>query len=219
MNDQLSWECATVGRKVAKNKRGVGEKDTRKKLVEAARELFLERGYEAVGVAEILKKAGVNSGSLYYFFKTKEELLLAVLDWYLENLHPEVIEPARQQTTDPIEQVFAVMNGYRQLLTMTECRIGCPIGNLALEMSEKSEAVRGKIAQNFENWRAALRDMFAAAKDRLAAGTDCDALATFCLTVMEGGMMQARAHRSLAQFEQSIALLRDYVERLMERRG
>lgn len=204
-----------MGKKSAKTKGGAGGKDTRKRLVESARELFLERGYEAVGVAEILKKSGVNSGSLYYFFKTKEELLLAVLDWYLEHLHPEVIDPARQACSDPIEQVFAVMGGYRQLLTMTECRIGCPIGNLALEMSDKSEAVRAKIAQNFENWRSALRDMFAGAKERLPAGTDCDALATFCLTVMEGGVIQARAHRSLAPFEKSIALLRDYVERLV----
>lgn len=195
--------------------RTVARKETRNHLVDAARELFLEKGYEAVSVTEILQKSGVNSGSLYYYFKSKEELLLAVLDWYLANLHPEVIDPARQQTNDPIEQVFAVMSGYRQMLTMTECRIGCPIGNLALEMSEKSEAVRAKIAENFVNWRAAIRDMLVAARDRLPPNMDCDALATFCLTVMEGGVMQARAHRSLQPFELSVQLLRDYVNRLV----
>lgn len=196
-------------------KRGRAEKDTRNRLVAAAQELFLERGYEAVSIADILKKSGVNSGSLYYFFRTKEELLLAVLDWYLENLYPQVIDPARQQTTDPIEQIFGVLEGYRQMLTVTGCQIGCPIGNLALEMSERSEAVRAKIAQNFENWRAAIRDMLVAGQGRLPAGTDCEALATFILTVMEGGVMQARAHRSLAPFEQSILLLRDYANRLI----
>jgi TetR/AcrR family transcriptional regulator, transcriptional repressor for nem operon len=196
-------------------KGGRTEKDTRKKLIMAARELFLERGYEAVSIADILKKSGVNSGSLYYFFRTKEDLLLAVLDWYLENLHPQVIDPAKQLAADPIEQVFAVLAGYRQMLTVTGCQIGCPIGNLALEMSEKSEAVRAKIAQNFENWRAAIRNMLVAAKDRLPGGSDCDALATFILTVMEGGVMQSRAHRSLDPFEKSISLLRDYVNRLL----
>lgn len=193
----------------------MAQKETRNRLVDAARELFLEKGYEAASVTEILQKSGVNSGSLYYYFKSKEELLLAVLDWYLANLHPAVIDPARQQTNDPIEQVFAVMSGYQQMLTMTECRIGCPIGNLALEMSEKSEAVRAKIAENFVNWRAAIRDMLVAARDRFPPNTDCDALATFCLTVMEGGVMQARAHRSLQPFEQSVHLLRDYVNRLV----
>ena len=56
------------------------EPTTRDKLVEVARQLFLAKGYEATGIAEILREAGVNSGSLYYFFKTKEDLLLAVLD-------------------------------------------------------------------------------------------------------------------------------------------
>jgi AcrR family transcriptional regulator len=188
---------------------------TRNRIVAAAQELFLERGYEAVSIAEILKKAEVNSGSIYYFFRAKEDLLLAVLDWYQENLHSQVIDPAKQKTSDPVEQVFAVLEGYKQMLTVTGCQIGCPIGNLALEMSEKSEAVRAKIAKNFENWRAAIRDMFVAAKERLPEGMDCDVLASFILTVMEGGVMQARAHRSLAPFEQSVLLLRDYVNRLL----
>jgi AcrR family transcriptional regulator len=189
--------------------------DTRLRLVDAARELFLERGYEATGVADVLRKAEVNSGSLYYFFPAKEDLLLAVLDWYLEHLHPEVIEPAKAKTRDPLQRVFGVLDGYRLMLRMTKCRGGCPVGNLALEMSEKSEAVREKIAENFENWRGAVREMLAAAGDRFPAGTDFVALATFILTVMEGGVMQARAHRSLAPFETSVELLRDYIKRLV----
>ena len=190
--------------------------DTRKRLVDSARVLFLERGYEATSTADILKKSKVNSGSLYYFFPGKEDLLLAVLDWYLDNLHPEVIEPAKARTADPIKRVFAVLEGYRQMLRVTKCRMGCPIGNLALEMSEKSEAIREKIAQNFENWQAAIREMLLSAADRFPAGTDCDALATFILTVMEGGVMQARVHQSLGPFETSMALLRDYVDRLLK---
>ena len=187
---------------------------TKERLVETARRLFLQKGFEATGVAEILREAEVNSGSLYYFFKTKEELLLAVLDWYVANLYPEVIDPAAARTSDPIERVFAVLEGYRQFLTITACRQGCPIGNLALEMSEKSEAVRVKIELNFENWRKGLRQFLLDAGDRLPADVDRDTLATFILSVMEGGVMLARTHRSLAPFEASVAMLRDYVGRL-----
>lgn len=190
---------------------------TRQRLVDMARMLFLQKGYEATGVAEILREAGANSGSLYYFYKTKEDLLLAVLDWYVDNLYPEVIDPAAARTTDPIERVFAVLDGYRNYLTITACRQGCPIGNLALEMSEKSEAVRAKITLNFEHWRKAVRQFLLDAGDRLPADLDRDALATFILGVMEGGVMLARTHRSLAPFEASIAMLRDYMERLVSR--
>ena len=51
---------------------------TRARLIEAARQLFLVNGYEGTGISEILCKTGINSGSLYYFFKKKEDLLLAV---------------------------------------------------------------------------------------------------------------------------------------------
>ena len=84
---------------------------TRDRIIHAARELFHTQGYQATSMAEILKRAEANSGSLYYFFKSKSELLLAVLGWYEEMLYPEVMNPAFAMTTDPIERVFAVLAG------------------------------------------------------------------------------------------------------------
>ena len=195
----------------------VGEKkpSTRDRLVETARTLFLAGGFERTSVADILREAAVNSGSLYYFFKTKEDLLLAVLDRYVELLHPVVLDPVFEREPDPIARVFAVLDGYREMLTMTGCRQGCPIGNLALEMSERSDAVREKIALNFENWRSAIRQCFCDAGDRLPRDIERDKLATFVLTVMEGGVMLARAHRSIEPFDASVSILKDYMDRLM----
>lgn len=189
---------------------------TRDRLVEAARQLFLVKGYEATGVAEILREAGVNSGSLYYFFRSKEALLLAVLEKYKQLLAPEVLDPVFAAERDPIARVFGVLEGYRQMLTLTQCRMGCPIGNLALEMSEKSEAVRVGIAENFDGWKRAIEQCLIDAGGRLPNDVDRGQLAVFILTVMEGGVMQARAHRSLAPFEASVGLLRDYVNRLIQ---
>ena len=189
---------------------------TRDRLVETARQLFLARGYHATGIAEILREAGVNSGSLYYFFKTKEDLLLAVLDQYVEMLHPCVIDPVFSRVGDPIDRIFAVLDGYRQMLQMTECRQGCPIGNLALEMSEISEAVRERIATNFTNWRKAIQQCLTDAGERVPSSTDADKLSSFILTVMEGAVMQARAYKSLDPFDASVAMLRDYFDRIMD---
>lgn len=192
---------------------------TRDRLIETARQLFLTHGYEATGIAEILRETNINSGSLYYFFKKKEDLLLAVLDRYIELLHPAVIDPVFENVHDPIERIFAVLQGYREMLTMTDCKQGCPIGNLALEMSERSEEVRKKIATNFENWRKAIRQCLIDAKDRFPADTDLNQLSTFILTVMEGGVMQARAHKDAKPFDDSVAALRDYITRLTKEKN
>lgn len=194
------------------------EPTTREKLVTAARQLFLAKGYEATAIAEILLEAGVNAGSMYHFFKTKEELLLAVLDSYVELMYPVVMQPVLDDVADPIERVFGVLDGYRQMLVLTGCRQGCPIGNLAVEMSEKSERVREKIGVNFENWRTVIRLCLLEAGDALPDGVDCDRLATFVLIVMEGAILLARTQRSVKPFEEAVASLRDYFERLQSGR-
>src|ERR1051325_34413 len=69
-------------------------KATRERIVEAARELFFKQGYTATGVAQILKVADANSGSLYHFFPSKDDLLVAVLEKYQAMLGPQVLKPA-----------------------------------------------------------------------------------------------------------------------------
>ncbi len=66
---------------------------TREKIVETAARLFHEQGFASTGVATILREAEVNSGSLYHFFSSKDELLKGVLDWYLDNLYPMIMAP------------------------------------------------------------------------------------------------------------------------------
>jgi AcrR family transcriptional regulator len=184
--------------------------NTRDRLILAARDLFWSHGYEATTLAEIVKQAEVNSGSLYYFFKTKEELLLAVLDWYMENLFPQLIEPILAHISDPIERVFALLDGYRKALVATGCTYGCPIGNLTLELGDSLPRAREKLAKNFEGWREWVRTFLEEAGGRLPENLDRNEVATFVLTVMEGGVMQSRAQQSLEPFDAGIRQLRTY---------
>lgn len=177
--------------------------------------LFRERGYEATGVAEVLRDAGVNSGSLYHFFGGKEDLLAAVLDQYKKLLWPIVIQPVFDRIEDPIDRVFGVMEGYRKMLLSTEFTHGCPIGNLALEMCARSETARRGIHENFEGWRRAIEQCLEDASPRLPSGFDAGKTATFILTVMEGGVMQARAAKCIEPFDASVEVLRDYIDRLL----
>ena len=191
---------------------------TRDKLVEVARELIYLQGYEATSVAEILEKAGVNSGSLYYYFKSKEDLLLTVLETYKEMLWPVLLEPVFSKVGDPVERIFALLDGYRRGLEYTACTAGCPIGNLALELSDHPR-VREKIAENFDGWCQAIQKCLDEAADRLPADMDRGKLSRFVLTVMEGGVMQARAHGSIEPFDACVEQLRDYFDRLMATAG
>ena len=188
---------------------------TRDRIVEAARQLFFQQGFTATGISQILRAADARSGSLYYFFPSKKELLQAVLQKYLGLLEPNVLRPAFERTTDPVERLFAVLDGYRALLHSTGFQLGCPIGNLALEVSTSQPAARRLIAENFEAWSIAIRALIERFADRLPPGVSPAALTRHVQATMEGAIMLARAYQDFEPFDQAVGQLRDYVERLL----
>ena len=187
---------------------------TRDRLVFTALRLFGDKGYGSTSVADILREAEANSGSLYHFFPTKQDLLLAVLEAYRDGIEPMLLAPAWEGVADPIERVFALLARYRQALEMTACLYGCPIGSLALEIHEPDPPVRELLEVNFEGWVRHVSGCFEAARERLPAGADPEKLARLTLTIMEGGVMQSRTYRSLDAFDTGVELLRDYLTRL-----
>jgi TetR/AcrR family transcriptional regulator, transcriptional repressor for nem operon len=188
--------------------------DTRERILYSAMKLFAEKGYLSTSVADILREAGAHSGSLYHFFPTKQDLLLAALGLYRDGIVPMLLAPAWEGVSDPIARVFALLAAYRRMLVDTECLYGCPIGSIALELHEPDPPVRELLASNFAGWVTQVQVCLDEARDRLPAGTDTRALATFVLTIMEGGVMQSRTHRTLAAFDAGVAQLKDYFTRL-----
>ena len=191
---------------------GAGEPTTRLRILEAARRLFHEQGYHATAIATILREAGVHSGSLYHLFPSKEALLVGVLEHYLALLRPAVMDPAEALASEPLERVFALLSLYREGLGASSFKLGCPIGNLALEVGDELPEARALIDRNFANWTAAVESWLVAAGDALPSGLDRTRLARFVLTVMEGSVMQARAAGSLQPFDDSVEQLRSYFD-------
>ena len=181
---------------------------TRDRLIHSALFLFWERGFAGTSMSDLLAHAQVNSVSFYHFFESKEALLKAVLDEYLAGLGPQIVAPAYEQTNDPIERIFAILAGYRGRILFTNCQYGCPIGRLALEIDPENRPAHQLIAENFRGWIGAVRDCLEQARHRLRSGTDLDALATYVLAVMEGGVMISRSYAAIEPFDQAVSQLR-----------
>lgn len=190
--------------------------DTRARIVDAAQTRFWREGFNATGIASILADAEAGSGSLYHYFASKDDLLVAVLDRYLDQLDPQIVRPATEATSDPIEQVFGILDRYRRGLIATDFRFACPIGRLALELSDPPEPVRALLAENFRRWSVAIEERIVSARDRFPEDVDPSDLARFVLTVMEGAVMQAATAHDLAPFDASVGHLRAYFNFLQE---
>lgn len=189
--------------------------DTRERLIESARYLFWERGFAGTSMSDLLGHAGVNSGSFYHFFESKEALLRAVLEGYLLALRPMVVDPAFAGTEEPVARIFAILAGYRERILQTNCKYGCPLGRLALEIDPENRPAHNLIAENFRGWIAAVRECVDQFKHRLPRTSDPDALATYVLAVMEGGVMLSRSYGTVDPFDRAVAQLREHFRLLL----
>ena len=182
----------------------------RDKIIRAAMELFWLKGYNSTSIADLLSRTQLNSGSLYHVFPSKQHVLIGVLEAYRDGIEEMLLEPAWGAVDDPIEKIFALLAGYRTMMSESDCTYGCPIGSLALELHEPDPKVRELLAQNFEAWTRAIEACLERAAQRLPADLDRNALAQFVLTAMEGGVMQARTHRDVAYFDRAVKQLRSH---------
>ncbi len=190
---------------------------TRERILEIAEQLFHERGYGATGVATVLRAAGVRSGSLYHFFRGKEALLLGVLERHVSRVRLRVFEPVEGTTADPLQRVIALLDLYRRNLEMSGFTRGCPVGNLALEVSDALPAARAAIGRYFDAWTREVHRWLEAAGERLPSDLEREALARLVLAVMEGGVMQARAHRRIEPYDAVVAQFKYHMRCLEDR--
>jgi len=174
--------------------------DARQKILGAARSLIEGRGYSALGVAEICKAAGVPKGSFYYFFESKEALALAVVDehWVAQRREWETVlgtdaGPLRR-LRGLVEQTEA---GQRAVQEGCGTVSGCLFGNLALELSNHAEPVRGRLQEIFDAQVDMVEAVVAEARDRGEVGvTDLREAARSVVAQLEGQVLFAKLYNS-----------------------
>jgi TetR/AcrR family transcriptional repressor of nem operon len=186
---------------------------TRDRIVEAARYLFWEKGFAATSISDILERANCRSGSFYHFFESKDALLHAVLELYATMFDIVIAGPAFAAADDPIGRIFAILAGYRERLLQTGFTYACPIGRLALEVDPANAVAFRWIGTNFSAWRGAVETCLA--QMSLPQGSSIPDIASFVLTVMEGGVMQSRVYRNVEPFDAAVRQLRTYLDFLV----
>ncbi|SRR5579871_162348 len=108
-------------------------KDKREKLIEAADQLFHRVGYERSSIANLAKEAGVPSGNVYYYFKTKEEMAEAVTE--LRNRQMRILLESFEAAKTPIEKLGKFIDRFDEL-SESRARYGCPVGGLCQETNK-----------------------------------------------------------------------------------
>ncbi len=116
----------------------------RERLVAAAAQVFHERGVEKTTIADIASVADVPVGNVYYYFKTKDQLVRAAIgahDGYLRELIAEL-----ERREDPADRLRALIRGWVDQRDVA-ARFGCPSGTLAAELDKRADGLDGELAE------------------------------------------------------------------------
>lgn len=135
--------------------------DTRAELLDFAAGEIHVHGFQAASIARILSHTGVTKGALYHHFGSKRLLGYAVLDErFAPNLYGHWIDPLRDVTRNPIDVLICQIKASGTEMTAEDVMLGCPINNLAQEMSAVDEEFRARIESLLADWRQAIADAF-----------------------------------------------------------
>ena len=189
-------------------------RSTREAILEAANRLIHVHGYNHTSLDDVLRESGVGKGNFYYHFKSKEDLGYAILDQIIVSFLDRTLEPC---FSDPeggaLAQIRCFVDRVLEAQRESNCVGGCPLGNLAAELSDVHEGFRARLASVFGAWRERLTLALRAEQLRGAVDAACrpEAVADFLVASLEGAILLTKLTKDITVMEQCVAEMKRYL--------
>lgn len=161
------------------------ELPTRERIIHEADRLFYERGYDSTSFSDIAETVGISRGNFYHHFKTKDEILAAVIDERLA-ARSRLLAAWEAANDDPHSRIRSFIH----ILVTNQSKImqyGCPVGTLCMELGKLDHPLKGEANKVMDLFRTWLRRQFEA----LGSGKSADDFAMHVLAFSQGIAMLA----------------------------
>jgi TetR/AcrR family transcriptional repressor of nem operon len=172
-------------------------------------ELIGSQGYNATGIEAVLKLAGVPKGSFYYYFGSKEEFGLAVIEEFAGRFLARLDVFLSNEAITPLNRLQTFLEAGLERLSAHECAVGCLIGDLGQELAAQNERLRNRLDEILLSWRerftACVREAQQAGE--VPASLDPQATSGFILSGWEGAVLRAKVMKSPQPVQEFIDIL------------
>tara|TARA_Y100000813_G_scaffold196921_1_gene181248 strand:- start:910 stop:1524 length:615 start_codon:yes stop_codon:yes gene_type:complete len=191
--------------------------ETRRQILAAAYEVIHRQGYQAAGLNDILAMTGVTKGAMYHHFPNKQALGYAVVDEmvtaYVEEWWLAPLDGVETAGEDPLAAIARSIQDNMTDRVPAIHHLGCPLNNLAQEMSPLDLGFRQRLEDLYRTWRRRLsraltRGQHAGLVD---LGVDTDEAATLIVAAIQGAFGQTKSAQSMTPFHDCMAGLNRYL--------
>ena len=189
---------------------------TRKRILEAAFMEIYRKGFQGMRLDDVLNTTELTKGALYHHFPNKRALGYAVVDEVILPIMDEMwLEPLKK-AQDPLQGLIDVVEQLPEMKPPEIIEYGCPLNNLAQEMSPLDEGFRQRLDYVFRLWHDVTEEALERAKHqgKIRESIDCDETATFIMAALEGCIGIAKNAQSMERLRACNRGLVDYVHSL-----
>lgn len=183
--------------------------DTKATILKAVADIVRLKGYHSTGIEELVTAAGIPKGSFYFYFKSKEDFGLQLIDYYTDGIMAWAERIRNDTSVSPLSKLRRFFEWSFTGLEQNDFKGGCPIGNLSMEMADVSESFRGKLESAFGAIKKGIADLLKEAQERgeIPDSLDATQLTDFIVASWQGALLQAKVTKSTAPreaFEQMV---------------
>lgn len=195
---------------------------TREVLLQAAFEEIHRSGFRAASVDAILARTGVTKGALYYHFPTKTQLGYAVVEEVIRQRILQRWGHVLEETEDPITHLIEKLQyEAKHRWPLDALQVGCPVNNLANEMSPIDEGFRQRIEHVFQDWRGIIARLIQQGQKsgHVRADVNATQVATFFVAAVEGTIGMAKNAQDPKLLQGNFTMLQTYLATLRPLQG
>lgn len=184
---------------------------TRNRLMSAAFGEMYRAGFRGSDLNAIISNAGVTKGALYHHFGSKEALGHAVIEQAIGKVMTEKWLAPLDDIDDPIPALIEIIESTS--LSDPDVAGGCPLNNLAQEMSPLDEGFRLRLSAIFQGWIGGIADALrlGQANGKVRSGIDCRDTATFIVATYEGYISLAKNAQDATMLKAGVRNMTQYL--------
>lgn len=172
---------------------------TREEIIRQGAELIHARGYRATGIQQILDAAGIPKGSFYFYFKSKDDFGCAVIDYFTLIINDIYARYLRETGVMPLERLNKLLDYFEASFEKSGATLGCPIGNLSLELADDKEDLRNRLQAAVEGFITQIESCLNEAKEKkqLSAGLNTADTAHLIFHGLEGAILHMKVAKNV----------------------
>ncbi|WP_337100615.1 TetR/AcrR family transcriptional regulator [Paenibacillus sp. YIM B09110] len=187
--------------------------NTRKHIIAKSAELFNQKGYAGSSLSDITELTGIKKGGIYRYFASKDEIAIEAYQ-YAGSIVSRTINEALDEQSTAMGKLLVYLKVYANVVEDPPFVGGCPLLNLATESDDSHPVLRARARQGMDNTLDAMKRIISEGVEsgEFKADLDIEALATFTLSVMEGGIMLSKLEGDNRHVRMNIESLSAYLK-------